>query len=508
MLEAAEIGSSLSREDYKKREPELRWELVQLQHRFKASKSSMIIVVEGDDRPGCDDVMNVLNAWMDPRFIETQAFGLPTDEERERPLFWRYWRALPARGRIAIFSTEWTLWTIAARMRGNIDEREMEHRTDQIRRFEKALADDGTVLVKFWLHISKRELKKRLKAGEKNPEELWRYRQEDKTIYKKYASGMAVVETILGKTSTAEAPWIAVESTCRRHRDITVAEAIRSVLRRCLDGDDAAAEKNAGGAKQVGATKRPETARRAAAPERQHDAHTVLDTVDLKLKIDDKRYEKQIVREQARLHRLALKAARKERSAVLLFEGWDAAGKGGAIRRLTAALNAQMYRIVPIAAPTEEERAHHYLWRFWRHVPRLGRIAIFDRSWYGRVLVERVEGFAAREEWQRAYAEINDFEEQLTDDRIVLCKFWLHIDKAEQLRRFKERRSTSYKRFKITEEDFRNRKKWNAYEVAANEMVARTSTPHAPWHLIAANDKNHARVEIVRIVADSLKEAL
>ena len=193
---------------------------------------------------------------------------------------------------------------------------------------------------------------------------------------------------------------------------------------------------------------------------------------------------------------------------ILALEGWDAAGKGGAIRRVTHALDARMYRVIPIAAPTDEERAHHYLWRFWRHLPRLGRITIYDRTWYGRVLVERAEGFASEAEWMRAYKEINEFEEQLTEHGIVLVKYWLHISADEQLERFKERETAPWKQYKITPEDYRNREKMNLYEQAASDMIARTSTEFSPWTLVEANDKRYARIKVLRTLCDRLDAAL
>ena len=196
--------------------------------------------------------------------------------------------------------------------------------------------------------------------------------------------------------------------------------------------------------------------------------------------------------------------ARQRRSATLVFEGWDAAGKGGAVRRVVQAMDAREYRIIPVSAPTDEEKAHHYLWRFWRHLPRLGGTTVYDRSWYGRVLVERVEGFASRAEWMRAYQEINDFEEQLVDFGIVLIKFWLHISNEEQLRRFREREEMPWKRHKITPEDYRNREKWAEYELAANDMIGRTSTEYAPWTLVEGNDKRFARVKVLETVVERL----
>ena len=216
---------------------------------------------------------------------------------------------------------------------------------------------------------------------------------------------------------------------------------------------------------------------------------TILDRLDMSQSLGKQDYRAELAKYQARLHALDRKAVDRKVSGIGVFEGWDAGGKGGAIRRLTAALDARDYRVISIAAPTDEERQHHYLWRFWRHLARAGRATFFDRSWYGRVLVERVEGFATEAEWRRAYAEINDFEERLVRHGIVLLKFWLHITKDEQLRRFKAREEIPYKRWKLTDEDWRNREKWDLYEQAVNDMIERTSTAHAPWTLIEGNDK-------------------
>jgi polyphosphate kinase 2 (PPK2 family) len=232
---------------------------------------------------------------------------------------------------------------------------------------------------------------------------------------------------------------------------------------------------------------------------------TILSSIDLSAHVDKEAYERELLHLQGRLNRLSRKAQKVGATLLCVFEGPDAAGKGGAIRRITRALDARFYRVIPIAAPTDEERARHYLWRFWRHLPKRGRMVIFDRSWYGRVLVERVEGFASAEDWGRAYNEISEFEELLTEWGIGLVKFWLHIDQAEQERRFRERETTSYKEFKITQEDYRNREKWPLYELAVHEMVERTSNAAAPWTLVAANDKRHARLTVLRTTCDALE---
>src|SRR5205823_240469 len=243
---------------------------------------------------------------------------------------------------------------------------------------------------------------------------------------------------------------------------------------------------------------RPATPKHAITP----PAPSVIDNVklirdlDLLKKLPVKDYDRALEKHQGKLATLTRHKRFAKHSLILVFEGVDAAGKGGAIRRVTGALDARQYVTVPVAAPTEEERAFPYLWRFWRKVPRYGGITIFDRSWYGRVLVERVESYCSEFDWRRAYEEINQFEEQLVDDGTVLCKFWLQVSKAEQYKRFKAREKTPFKRFKITPEDWRNRQKWGAYEQAVADMVERTSTELAPWTLIEADDKHFARIKV------------
>ncbi len=230
--------------------------------------------------------------------------------------------------------------------------------------------------------------------------------------------------------------------------------------------------------------------------------------MDLSQTLDREDYKLKLANYQSRLQDLAWQAYRQKRSVVAVFEGWDAAGKGSAIRRVTRAIDPRLYRLIQFAAPTDEERAHHYLWRFWRQLQRDGRSTFFDRSWYGRVLVERVEQFATEDEWQRAYSEINQFEQQLVEHGSIVLKFWIHIGKDEQLRRFKARELEAHKRYKITEDDWRNREKWHDYEVAVDQMVSHTSTRHAPWTLISGNDKPYARIQILKTFCKSMKRVL
>jgi polyphosphate kinase 2 (PPK2 family) len=299
-----------------------------------------------------------------------------------------------------------------------------------------------------------------------------------------------VSEHALRETSTGQAPWTIIEATDRRYRDIAVGETLAKTIRERIETPPA-----------------PRIAKEARpAPV---DGKTILDTVKLDGKrVTEDEYDERLEDLQRRLNRAFGKLKKRGRSAIAVFEGWDAAGKGGAIRRVTGALDARDYRVIPIAAPTDEEKAQHYLWRFWRHLPGRGSMSIYDRSWYGRVLVERVEGFCGEADWQRAYNEINDFEEQLDEHGTVLAKFWLQIDAGEQLKRFKERERTEFKRYKITAEDYRNRSKWPEYTLAVHDMVERTSTDIAPWQLVAANDKHAARLDVLSHLCDRIERAL
>jgi polyphosphate:AMP phosphotransferase len=427
---------------------------------------------------------------MDPRHISTLAFSAPSDEEAARPYMWRYWRALPAKGKVGIFAGSWYSQPITDRITGDMRRAELDERLDDINRFEAMLVNEGALVLKFWFHLSKDAQKKRLKALEKDPRTAWRVTPESYDRLKTYDKLQEVAGHVLRVTNTAKAPWIIVEGTDDAYRSLTVGRIVLDAMRRRLQQP----------LQQV-----------PVAPPIVHpiDQKNVLSTLDLTQKLGKKDYESQLAKYQSRLSELVREPRFVgKHSLVLVFEGSDAAGKGGSIRRVGAAMDARQYQIVPIAAPTEEERAQPYLWRFWRHLPRIGRAVIFDRSWYGRVLVERVEGFCSEADWLRAYAEINDFEHQLVASGTIVVKFWLQISAEEQLRRFKERQDTEFKHFKITDEDWRNREKWDAYVAAVCDMVDRTSTGLAPWTLVEANDKNFARVKVLKTVCERIETAL
>ena len=330
-----------------------------------------------------------------------------------------------------------------------------------------------------------------------------------------YDRFVATAERALQRTSTVVAPWTIVEGVDEAYRSLTLATSIRDAIRKALaDGRGTTGRAPAARASSVRApqstmrSSRPKAAETAQAGKRAVSQATILSTLDMSQKVSKKAFATELERHQGRLNLLQRKAQESGISTILVFEGWDAAGKGGAIRRLTGALDARSYQVIPIAAPTDEERAHHYLWRFWRHLSRAGRFTLFDRSWYGRVLVERVEAFATEQEWKRAYSEINEFEEQLVEHGIVLVKFWIHITADEQLRRFREREKAPYKKWKLSDEDWRNRAKWSDYERAVNEMVERTSTRLAPWTLVEGNDKNFARLKVLKTTCRNLKREI
>ena len=509
MFEAAELGARIPKEEYKARVPEVRQSLLDAQQLLRSADDFPVIVLLGGlEAAGRSETANLLNEWMDPRWIVTRAWDLPSDEERERPPFWRYWRSLPPRGRIGLFLNAWYGPAIHDRIARECGKDAFKSRLDRIRIFERALVDDGAVIVKFFLYLDAKSQRRRLKMLRADPLTRWRVTKGQWETMRLHDRVTEAAEQAIRVTSTDAAPWHIVEGADERYRNLTVAMGVRDAI---LEGIRAAVTR-ATLAREASA--KP-SVRRRSKPNRVDTVldgvsrdYNVLNALDLANTLDKKRFRAQLERQQGRLNRLQREARDRGVSTIAVFEGWDASGKGGAIRRVTAALDAREYQVLPIAAPTDEELAHHYLWRFWRHLPRAGRVTLFDRSWYGRVLVERVEGFATPEQYRRAYGEINHFEEQLADHGIVLTKFWLHISKAEQLARFRDRKRTPHKRWKITDEDWRNRRKWDDYELAVNEMVTRTSTRKAPWVLVEANDKNFARIKVIRTLANRLDLAL
>jgi AMP-polyphosphate phosphotransferase len=484
----------LPRKAYEARLPSLRAGLVRMQVELKNAPFPVILVIAGVEASGRGEMVNVLNGWLDPRGFETFAFREPTDEERERPPMWRYWRTLPPAGRMAIYAGGWHTDAIHEDPRSARELAEFDATMRRISWFEKQLAADGALIVKVWLNLSREAQRARLRDLESDPRTAWRVSPEDWRSQRDYEQLARLAERMRTRTHQPGAPWTVVDAEDPRARNLAAGELLLSRMRAHLKAQRA---------------RKPETgARRARVTPLRVSGKTRLLSLRLDQALEQEDYERKRDKWLGKLNKVVRRAEQENRSIVWVFEGWDAAGKGGAIRRLTEAIDARYFRVIPIAKPTDEEKAHHYLWRFWRHIPRAGMVTIYDRSWYGRVLVERLEGFATVAEWKRAYRELNEFELELSEHGVIVLKFWMQVSKDEQLRRFRDREATPYKRHKMQDEDWRNRRKWSAYEVAVGDMIALTHSRHAPWHLVAANNKRHARLDIIRSSCRQIEAAL
>lgn len=498
MFTAAESDPKLSKEQAGPIEAKLRTALLKAQYaRLQKAQRALLIVIAGIDGAGTGASVNLINEWMDARFIRTMAFGEATPEEKRYPPLWRYWQPLPALGRTGIVFGSWYQPLLREAAKKKPDPGVIQSLAQDIREFESMLAGDGIQIIKLWHHLSPKAQKKRIDDLLAHRETAWQVHPSEIKVRKKFARLRSAGELSINLTHADFAPWHIIPSADPDMRAVATGQAILAALQqkpsaiRSNFAPDNEIPKAAGSRAMAGAKIPPR-----------------IEKLDYTAQLDSKEYDAQLEYWQARLAELARHSKFKARSLILVFEGQDAAGKGGAIRRVTHAFDARQYRIHPIAAPSDIEIAHPYLWRFWRCLPAPGKIAVFDRSWYGRVLVERVEKYAAPADWQRAYAEINQFEAQLTDNGAVLVKFWLAVTRAEQLKRFHEREASPFKSFKITPEDWRNRKKWTAYMQAANEMLARTDTARAPWHALSSNDKRHARVAVLERTVTALEKAL
>lgn len=490
MFEALELGRRVKHKKFESAETELRHRLLQAQFELARRPWPVIVIISGVEGAGKGTVVHRFNKWMDARLIDTHAFWDSSDEEDSRPYYWRFWRAMPAKGRIGVFFGSWYTRPIVDAAMGEIDDERLDHELQRITQLERLLTDDGTLIVKLWLHISRKAQKRQLAEDSKIKHQNLRIPAAQAAFARLYDSFARVSERAILKTDSRHAPWHLIEAEDPNYRDLAAGEVLLRALQEHLQRSPADEP-----------AEQPPSFIEAGQP-------TILNSVSTNAKLSSDRYKRSLRKYQGRLQDLAWKARKQKVSCVAVFEGWDAAGKGSAIRRITEAVDPRLYRLVQFAAPTDEERAQHYLWRFWRQLAPAGRATLFDRSWYGRVLVERVEGFARRDEWQRAYAEINRFESQLAEHGMVVMKFWIHISKDEQLARFKLREQTPHKQHKITEEDWRNRERWGDYELAVHDMVTHTSTSHAPWTLVAGNDKHYARVQILKTYCKRLEEAL
>lgn len=457
--------------------------LTALQHEVREAGIPVLVLLEGWGAAGKGGMMADILLCLDPRNFKSYSTTPPTFEESRRPFLWRHWCRIPEKGRFVIMDRSWYPELSLSRLEGELTHAQALYRMERVNIFERQLADDGVLLFKFFLHISQKEQKKRLKKLQKSPETAWRVTKQDWKRNEEYDKYQKIFDEMLEKTDTVQAPWHLIDAS---NQDRAQAEVF-SIL---VDGIRSALEKKL--------EKRPADTMPLLVPEGfSLHPQPALSEISLDKKADPASYSTQLKQAQKKLQKLHNLLYLNKIPVIAVYEGWDAAGKGGNIRRLVKALDPRGYEVVPIAAPSRAELNHHYLWRFWKEVPKEGHIAIFDRSWYGRVMVERIEGFCTEVEWKRAYQEINEFEQELTDWGAILLKFWLHIDKDEQLRRFDDRQNTPEKRWKITDEDWRNREKWDQYEEAVNDMLRLTSTNFAPWTIVESQDKKYGRLKVL-----------
>ena len=494
MLDKIDLEKKLGKNEFKEIMDKLTVKLGILQRECKDLKIPVMIVFEGFGASGKGTLINQLIGPLDPRGFCVYAVKGASAEERRRPFLWRFWIKTPAAGRIAIFDQSWYRRVLIDRFDRVTTERQLAYAFQEIASFEEALVDDGTVIIKFFLDITKKEQSKRFARLRANKETAWRVSKGDLKRNKYFREYQRMNEEMLQKTDTAVAPWTIVEAMDRKYAAVKI---IRKVIERLEKQIAVVKEKNAS-----------ETIADTTAEEREGFKSSLLNHVDLSLHYTKEEYKKKISELQKKLTLLHSELYAQKIPVILGFEGWDAGGKGGAIKRLTECMDPRGYVVNPTAAPNDTEKAHHYLWRFWKDIPKTGHVAIFDRTWYGRVMVERIEHFCTREEWKRAYKEINDMEAHLAQDGAIVIKFWMQIDKEEQQRRFTDRQNTPEKQWKITAEDWRNREKWELYESAVDEMLIRTSTTYAPWVIVEGNCKYYARVKVLETVVSAIEERL
>ncbi len=484
MLEKVDLKYKVDKNVWETEKAEYAIKLNVIQQRIRKLGLPVIVLFEGWGASGKGMAIGQLIGDLDPRGIIVHSMKAPNVEERRFPWLKRFWDRLPAKGEIAIFDHSWYREITSARDEEDLSEKEIADRIEQIVEIEKMLSDDGYVIIKIFLHIDKKEQRERLQELESDAATKWRVSEIDwerNTHYEQYYNRF---DEMLEKTSSDCAPWYPISAQRKKTTVSTMFRLVSGIL------ESAVAEKETGVEKAFTGIRDCEIAKLLPMPK--------LSEVDLSGTISDEVYKTQLKKYQKRLFELHNHLYQKKIPLIIAYEGWDAAGKGGNIKRITQALDPRGYKVIPVAAPQPWEKNKHHLWRFWNALPKDGHIAIFDRTWYGRLLVEHVEGFCTQEEWGRAFDEINRFEKNLTDWGAILIKFWIQIDKDEQLARFEERMRVPEKRWKITDEDWRNREKWDEYECAVDEMLTRTHTENAPWVVVESNQKKFARIKAMR----------
>ena len=477
------------KEEIAQRLDKARGKMYELQMKIKEHKIPVLVLFEGWSSAGKGSMIGKVIKSIDPRFFKVATMSAPTEDELRRPFLYRYMRQIPEQGKFTFLDSGWMEETTKEVLEDGLSGEDYEKRIDSIKRFERQLTDNGYLVVKFFMHISKDEQAKRMKGLLSGEDTQWRVQKFDQWQNEHYGKCEKVYDRYLKDTNMSTSPWYIVDAKNKKWAELQVLETLVSNI-------------------EVGL---------------QNQMHSVpilqnvfplvkmpkLQDVELEGKvIEEEEYRKELKELQKRLRELHNRVYRKRVPVIITYEGWDAAGKGGNIKRITGALDPRGFEVHPIASPEPHEKARHYLWRFWTRLPKDGHIAIFDRTWYGRVMVERLEGFCSENDWKRAYNEMNEFEKELHDWGAVIIKFWVQIDKDTQLERFTDRQNNPEKQWKITDEDWRNREKWDLYEDAVNEMLKKTSTTFAPWHILESVDKKYARIKALKIVIEELEKAL
>lgn len=493
MLEQIDLSKKLKKTEYKSIITHLEIKLAELQRKTRELQIPIIVVFAGWGAAGKGTLINRLMLAMDPRGFTVYSIKPPNEEESFRPFLWRFWIKTPEKGRITIFDRSWYRRVLVERVDKLVSEKDCQLAYNEINAFERQLAEDGFVIVKFFLHITQKEQKKRFDALLSNPSTSWRVTKEDWKHHRQYDEYVVATEEMIDKTDTDLAPWTIAEAHDRRFATVKVFRTVIDAIERRI----AAMQ-----------TKTTFEVPKLHIIQAEDSLVSILNQIDLSKTLTREEYQKSLKKYQARIRELEHEVFRKRIPVVIVYQGWDAAGKGGNIKRLVQGMDPRGYEVVPIGSPNDIEKSHHYLWRFWMKIPKAGHFTIFDRSWYGRVLVERIEGYCTDEEWRRAFREIKEMEEHLANFGTIIIKLWLHIDEAEQLRRYEDREATPHKQWKINQEDWRNRDKRDQYQIAVDEMLFRTHTTYAPWTIVEANCKLYARIKAMKTVIKAIEQRI
>ena len=476
-------------EEIKQRLKAAQEKLEEQQMKLKERKLPVLVLIEGWGAAGKGSAIGQIIRNIDPRFFKVFSMpSTPTAEELRKPFLYRFFEKIPEAGKFTFLDSGWMDQIMKERLHGQLDDKAYAQRVDSVKRFERSLTDNGYLVLKFFFHISKKEQETRLENLLGDKDTAWRVSKGDLWQNRHYDQCLEAFDRYLDDTNTPSAPWYIIDAKSKKFAELQVMETLCVGIETALHNES------------------------LAVPLLQNVFPLVkmpkLKDVPLDKTLSEAEYKQQLRELQAKLGKLHNRLYRKRVPVIMVYEGWDAAGKGGNIKRVTGALDPRGFEVHPIASPEPKEKARHYLWRFWTRLPKTGHIAIFDRSWYGRVMVERLEGFCSENDWQRAYYEMNEFEQELHNWGAVILKFWVQIDKDTQLARFTDRQNTPSKQWKITDEDWRNREKWDLYEQAIDEMLQKTSTTYAPWHILESVDKKYARIKALQIVIDALEKAL